>query len=343
MRALPGPDGWRPRNPWRRSAARLLRELAERLEPPPHPDAESGAGAAEAVGTERGVGIQRPTSVRRLDISGAPEHWIRLLRDAGLVPSPPNPRSHIPPSPPNARSHIPPTQPNPRSHPQESRAGRTTEPGSSSSLRTGPERMPAPGTISERWPLIRLGPSPSPRVTEGPTAAPDNPRTAPHPRLWLRPPHGSSAELRPFSADHAITCTTPRPDEPQSPAVQRQTALSLPAQPPVAPFPNAHSTTPEPQPTPKLTAPAPQVASPAVVGSETSDQRPSPAPHQEHHPREHQAPGHPSTTPERASAAPLTGNWPELAPRPAPQPTVETSATAAIARAARLSNEQLAV
>ncbi|MHC6222499.1 hypothetical protein [Arthrobacter sp. MMS24-S77] len=56
---------------------------------------------------------------------------------------------------------------------------------------------------------------------------------------------------------------------------------------------------------------------------------------------EHQS--HPSTSPDRTPAAPITGNWPELAPRPAPQPAAETLATAAMARAARLSNEQLAI
>ncbi|MCX2748504.1 hypothetical protein OOZ51_11850 [Arthrobacter sp. MI7-26] len=58
---------------------------------------------------------------------------------------------------------------------------------------------------------------------------------------------------------------------------------------------------------------------------------------------EHQ--GHPSTTADRTPAAPITGNWPELAPRPALRTTEQTSAaaTAAMARAARLNREQLAV
>jgi hypothetical protein len=47
----------------------------------------------------------------------------------------------------------------------------------------------------------------------------------------------------------------------------------------------------------------------------------------------------------RRPAEALTGNWPELTPHPAPPHTVETTGRLenSLARAARLSNEQLAV
>ncbi|HKU31147.1 MAG TPA: hypothetical protein VJQ60_11720, partial [Arthrobacter sp.] len=95
MRALPWPD-------WLRSAARRLRELAERLESPSRLPSEGPDGGTRpgAPGTEGAatVGMTRPTPVRTLDMSGAPEHWVKLLRDAGLAPE-------ATPEPPDAGSH----------------------------------------------------------------------------------------------------------------------------------------------------------------------------------------------------------------------------------------------
>ncbi|UKA62500.1 hypothetical protein [Arthrobacter sp. FW306-04-A] len=110
---------------------------------------------------------------------------------------------------------------------------------------------------------------------------------------------------------NATTATAPgqakQHQEPPHTAIETSPRNAVTAQPPATPL----HRTPE--------------AAPAVVGLKNA---------------EHQ--GHPSTTPDRTPAAPITANWPELAPRPAPQPTAET-ATAAMARAARLSDEQLAV
>ncbi len=80
MPARPWPDGMLA---WRRGLASRLRGMAERLEPGgpatrgPSPAAPSGTGGPTA----------RSTPSRGFDLSGAPEHWVRLLRDAGLAPA----------------------------------------------------------------------------------------------------------------------------------------------------------------------------------------------------------------------------------------------------------------
>lgn len=387
MPALPWLDGRWPRNPWRRSVARRLRELAERLEPPLHRDPAPGSrsgGRPAGVGMRRGVGTEGPTPVRRLDMSGAPEHWVQLLRDAGLVPSFPDPRSHIPPSTPNPPAHIPPSDPNPpgdippstpnpRSHPDEYHPSIVRETGSPASRwnrvlepttqRYTPESPipddgPAPGAPSPAdaltLPKAPTAPKSSflPRLTLGKRlqsahAAGSSPVRAPEPAAAsfpsIRPsPSKDSVETLAIPSSEAASSDAPQPrhvlrlrgtrpaNATTTPAPgqakqhQAPPAAAIETSPANATPPDA--TTPRPSTTP-LHRP-PEAARAVVVGLKNA---------------EHQ--GHPSTTPDHTPAAPTTGNWPELAPRPAPQPTGETpaAATAAMARAARLSHEQLAV
>lgn len=394
MPALPWLDERWPGNSWRHAAARRLRELAERLEPPLHRGAgagvRSGGRPAGVVGMRRGVGTEGRTPVRRLDMSGAPEHWVQLLRDAGLVPSFPDPRSHIPPSTPNPPAHIPPSDPNPpadippstpnaRSHPDEyppsivretgspaSRWNRVLEPASRRFTRESPipDDGPAPGAPSPTdaltLPEAATAPKSSflPRLTLGKRlqsahAAGSSPVRAPEPAAAasfpsIRPsPSKDSVETLAIPSSEAASPDAPqprhvlrllgtrpanattRPAPGQAKQHQEPPAAAIEATPPNASPANAtppNATPPRPPTTP-LHRP-PEAARAVVVGLKNA---------------EHQ--GHPSTTPDHAPAAPTTGNWPELAPRPAPQPTDETpaAATAAMARAARLSHEQLAV
>ncbi len=332
MPALPWLDG-----KWRRSAARRLRELAERLEPPLRPDAAAGDRPAGVVGTERGVGTKRPTPVRRMDISGAPEHWVQLLRDAGLVPTTPNPRSQTTP-----------TTPNPRSHHNESRPGivRETWPASplgnnvlgspprllpSLTLGKGLQRPPSAGSPPDRAIRTAATFSGLPLPTAAATTGEETVETPAAPVVEAISRHAQSTlpvlRLRGIppvnSTELSATEQAVRYQEP--PASAKKTS-PLNASPPSAPM-IQRATTPQHQ--------SPEAAPAAVVRSER--------PRRELSRPERQ--GHPSAIPDRTPAAPTTGNWPELAPRPPRQPSEETSgaATAAMARAARLSNEHLAV
>lgn len=361
MPALPWLDGRRFRNPWRHKAARRLRELAERLERPSQLDAEADAGAAvvetgriagtgRIVGTGRAVGTEGPTPARRLDTSGAPEHWVQLLRDAGLVANP------------NPRSHTPPTSPNPRSHPGESSPNIVSETGPASPARNsalGPvartlprlmlgsrlQRPTSTGSLPDRaagsaatisWPHLAPPAIPVGEATIDAPAAPAVDAVSPHAPQSTRP----VLRLRGIP----LVIAKDRPATRQvvfEQAVPTQAALEQAEQRQEAPTGSNKTSPPNPitaQPaTPPLHQP-PDAARAVVVLPE----HPRPEhPNAEHPNAEHQ--GHPSTTPERAPSAPITGNWPEMAPRPAPRPAAERATTEEMARAARLSNEQLAV
>lgn len=88
-----------PAHRWRSAAAERLRGLADTIDSAAARDAGATAGdprpAEHDAGAALGGGPSGPTATgltegttsgRGLDITGAPEHWVRLLRDAGLVP-----------------------------------------------------------------------------------------------------------------------------------------------------------------------------------------------------------------------------------------------------------------
>ena len=73
MPALPSPDSFsRDRASWRRALAGRLRQVAAWVDP------ARSAGVA---------GVESTTAARAFDLDGAPEHWVALLRNAGLAPS----------------------------------------------------------------------------------------------------------------------------------------------------------------------------------------------------------------------------------------------------------------
>ena len=85
MPARPWPDGSAG---WRRGLASRLRGLAERLDPGrPAGQGSSLPGASPVAAPGTGLEAGGPTAARGFDLSGAPEHWVRLLRDAGLAPA----------------------------------------------------------------------------------------------------------------------------------------------------------------------------------------------------------------------------------------------------------------
>ncbi len=381
MPALPWLDGRRPRDLWRHAAARRLRELAERLERPLQPDGGAGAAVVETgreVGTGREVETERPTPVRRLDISGAPEHWVRLLRDAGLVATPPNPRSDIPPASPNPRSHIPPTNPNARADISPSDPNARSDPGESrpdivsGTGAASPPRSSSPGPVPRMLPRLMLGsrlqrPTSTgslPDRAAGSAASISWPHLAPPaipvdeatidapaaPAVEAVSPHAPQA-VRPVLRLRGIplVIATDRPATRQvvfEQAVPTQAAFEQAAQRQEAPTRSNKTSPPHASP-PIATPPNPITAQPATMpqlqppdAARAVVVRPD-HPRPEHPNAERQ--GHPSTTTERNPASPLTGNWPELRTRPAAQPAAERAATEALARAARLSNEQLAV
>lgn len=99
MPALPSPEF-----SWRRAAARRLRDAAALLERGAGDGGSAGAGdsagaggSASARGSDgtRGRGPvpdpvpgspESTTAAHGFDLDGAPEHWVQLLRDAGLAP-----------------------------------------------------------------------------------------------------------------------------------------------------------------------------------------------------------------------------------------------------------------
>ncbi|MET4622280.1 hypothetical protein ABIE18_003749, partial [Arthrobacter sp. 2762] len=88
MPALPSPE---PGFSWRRAAAQRLRGVAAWLDRGSDRDpGSSGAGVSGAGALSAGASTpsswESSTPVRGLNVEGAPEHWVQLLRDAGLIP-----------------------------------------------------------------------------------------------------------------------------------------------------------------------------------------------------------------------------------------------------------------
>jgi|GEM_PF-6737607 len=92
MPARPWPDGPAGSHGpagWRQGLAARLRGIAERIDPAGRGPSVPGAVPGTPLDVPPGTGLVTgsPTPARGFDLSGAPEHWVRLLRDAGLAPA----------------------------------------------------------------------------------------------------------------------------------------------------------------------------------------------------------------------------------------------------------------
>jgi len=338
MPALPSPE---PRFSWRRAAARQLRGAAAWLER--GPGASGSSGSLRASGSSGTFGATSPessTPLRAFDTDGAPEHWVQLLRDAGLAP--------------------------PVVRPALRRIGRLW------GANQAPQSSPR-GAIPQLAPLPAPAPAPpaSPETlpVANTPAAPTTPSVArPVLRLLIpsrsaerAPQHTRSSEA-PFVARPALRVsesTKPAEQAPQhTPTPVARPALH--ASEPTKPAERAPQHTPTPVARPALrvsepTKPAEQapqhtptpVAGPALRTSEPTKPAEQAPQHRQPQPEPQTRPesqGHPSVVVNHAPASPVIGTWPELAPRPQPVQVAPTQTVEhVIARQARLHDEQLAI
>ena len=322
MPALPSPE---PRFSWRRAAARQLRGAAAWL--------ERGSGASRAPGASGSSGTfgatspESPTPIRAFDTDGAPEHWVQMLRDAGLAPPVVRPvlrrfrrlwgANQAPQS--STRGAIPRSVPVPAPAPPAS-----------------PETLPvadtpaAPTTPSVARPVFRLSARSrsvvqAPEHTPTPVARPALRVSEPSEHVEQAPQHTPTPVARP--ALHASEPTKPAEQAPQhtpTPALRLRPA-----------HPGALPITLAPVARPDLRS---------STRSESAEQAPQhrqPQPEPQTHPASQ---GHPSVVVNHAPSSPVIGTWPELAPRPQPTQAAPTqSVEHVIARQARLHDEQLAI
>lgn len=408
MPARRWPDGSAPRHSWRGAAARRLRELAERIDPALGP--ATGAVPVRGMGVPlRGVaGHGEHHTSRGLNVSGAPEHWARLVSDAGLAEplGPPADVGALGAAPdssavmghfaavwhlgsrlwggmvralPGAAQAKSPTTADPGPADE-----RTADPGPGDER---PAQVPV-GAARPAVPRLMLG-HPQRRAPAEPATAPaeappvagastEAPRTTDQaaqsaPVLRIRPGRGEEradvvgAPSSPTNASLHAEPPVVRPalrasrvfedaelasqrhasGVPQRATLPRQTAPSVQHSPPLpqtapapAPAPVAVPGTPAPT-TPRPAAPGvPTQAAGAVVVRTEAARTEAARTEQPQQPQ-----GHPSAVPDRPAAPPLTGTWPELAPRPAPgaQQTAPAGLETGMARTARLNDERLAV
>ncbi len=399
MPARPWPDG--PAG-WRRGLAGRLRALAGRIGP-------AGQGPPDGIGgPATPSGPVSPTPARGFDLSGAPEHWVRLLRDAGLAPAEGGPAAAGGPVPAVDGATVPghfglsrlrkirlwPTTARMRSAVIEPKSP-TTAPGqdtpSEGTLEqdvgsrdsgiqdmgtlaanfdapdavaptlAGPALRPlapskdvekAPQRIADRVPVLRLRPdrtvlsrpmqpTPAPSYTAQPTPTVSTPaqRVPARPAPALPTPVPSTATgptTDPREARRLVRPALrllPRPkdvEQASQRASQAPAKTSPAAEHPTRPAAVVLPKSPEPPPR------KPQPTEPNAPESQLADPKPAEEP---------KAP-HPSSAAEHTPKSPLTGTWPELAPKPNPQTTTSQSSEHlehALARAARLSVERSAV
>jgi hypothetical protein len=201
MPAPPSPDvpsGARPS--WRRTVASRLRRAAAWVEP------HRGSGVAGFEGTA----LETTTAERAFDLADAPEHWVALLRDAGLAPSAAPKRAGPNPVTPN---HI--VRPALRAIPRLWRAQRTphVEPTAEQPV-AGPVQRAIPRLwralqAPQRTPVLRLRtPSqperpqaPSSTPVSEPTLHPDEPTKRAQQAPQVEPTAGARPTLR--TSEHA--------------------------------------------------------------------------------------------------------------------------------------------
>ncbi len=351
MPALPSPE---PRFSWRRAAARQLRGAAAWL--------ERGSGASRAPGASGSSGTfgatspESPTPIRAFDTDGAPEHWVQMLRNAGLAPPVARPAlrrfrrllgaNQAPQSSP--RGAIPRSVPVPAPAPPAS-----------------PETLPvadtpaAPTTPSVARPVLRLS-ARSRSVVQAPehtrsseapfVARPALRASEPTKHAEQAPQHTPTPVARP--ALHASEPTKPAEQAPQhtpTPALRLRPAhpgalpitLAPVARPDLRSSTRSENVEQTPQHTPTPVArPALRVSEPTKPAEQTPQHR-QPQPEPQTHPASQ---GHPSVVVNHAPASPVIGTWPELAPRPQPTQVAPTQTVEhVIARQARLHDEQLAI
>jgi hypothetical protein len=333
MPALPSPE---PRFSWRRAAARQLRGAAAWL--------ERGSGASRAPGASGSSGTfgatspESPTPIRAFDTDGAPEHWVQMLRDAGLAPPVVRPvlrrfrrllgANQAPQS--STRGAIPRSVPVPAPAPPAS-----------------PETLPvadtpaAPTTPSVARPVFRLS-ARSRSVVQAPehTRSSEAPFVA-RPALRVSEP-SEHVEQAPQHTPTPVARPALRASEPTKPAEQAPQHTPTPVA-----RPALHSSEPT-----KPAEQAPQhtptpVARPALHASEPTKHAEQAPQHRQPQPELQTRPesqGHPSVVVNHAPASPVIGTWPELAPRPQPTQVAPTQTVEhVIARQARLHDEQLAI
>ena len=366
-----------PAHRWRDGTARLLRGLADRIA------GQQKDKRVAAVGPL--LTTQGTTPIRTLDVSGAPEHWVRLLREAGLAaaPSTVDVLSLSASSPSDALSD--PAREAPSGIPE---TVREETPQEGSRLLLGFRRGTAPSDGTRRLPVSKVLVSaagadstevqaPSLVVPSGSMERPimlklpgamsvDDPRgvlmlripeptgappTSHNPEPATRPPtqpevQGSSQRSNSSAAVGRVEISAPPGRNSAAPIG------SSPAEP--AHTVNAHkhnaaATAPGNDGTGKEAsgnqAPGPRlaVANPQAPAAVPPRPRTPPGP-----PEATNTPGtqaHITRTTERTPSAPTAAEWPELAPRPGPRLDLEVTARleSAVARAARLHEEQLAV
>jgi hypothetical protein len=321
MPALPSPESGFS---WRRAAANRLRVVAAWLDRGPARGSDARPGTSEAsasasvwasASASEPVSVESSTAVRGLNVEGAPEHWVQLLRDAGLVP-------------PAAPTNTPPVaRPTLRALGRSWRAKQAPQhtPGTTP-LVAGPDtRASTPTWDAEQAPQHTLSTTPH-------VAGPDMRASRPTERAEQAPQRTPSLRLRtsrteaPPVAGPDMRATRPTWDAEQAP--QRTPSLR-----------------------PRTTrTEAPPVAGPDMRASrptESAEQAPQHAHHTQHPAHTPEPQGKPSRTESHTPAPALKGNWPELAQRPMPSASTTNPATTplteALARQARLTDEQLAV
>jgi hypothetical protein len=364
-----------PAHRWRDGTARLLRGLADRIAGPPR---DKRVAAVRPLLTTQGT-----TPIRTLDVSGAPEHWVRLLREAGLAaPSPRDALSHPASSPSDAPSH-PPGEP-PAGIP-ETIFERTQQEGTQQEgwrLHLGFRRGTAQGDGTQRLPVSKVLISaagagstevqaPSPAVPSASMERPERPRTlnlpnaliVDNPRgvLMLRLPQSIGAPPTPQTSELPTQQEVQGPSQRsnssaavgrvETSATAKRTSAALSGS---GPAETAHAVDAHRH---KAAGAAPgnQVPGNQVPAPRLNVANPQPSATIPPHPRTPpglpdatntpSAEAHITRTTERTPSAPSAADWPELAPRPGPRLDLEVTARleSAVARAVRLNEEQLAV
>lgn len=368
MPALPSPD---PRFSWRRAAARGLRKVAERLEPRRGSD-PAGPSVASAVSDSA-------TPVRGFDVDGAPEHWVQLLRDAGLV-SAGNPapvvravvRAAVLPavrpavrlwtrfwSADRARQVVSSDAPPPVVRPDMRASSRAWD------------ADPAPQRVSSQGAYVQPAQSQSLRLRlpsnalqaaalraeTPPVSGPDKRASGSKWDAGRAPQRVPVLRLRTkLSETPLLVGPDMRASGPTSDAGQATQHTSTPAaRTGLRGKPDPEHAGQDPH---RVPSERPSVVRPARGGKTDAQhpeqaplrdpqapQRPHPEPRSHLEPQpQNQPQGHPSTITAHATAPAIAGNWPELAPRPATQAPQQTAGLVdALGRHARLNNEQLAV
>lgn len=355
MPARPSPDypsgAWPS---WRRALAGRLRRAAAWVEP----------GRGSGVAGFEGTAFETTTAERAFDLEDAPEHWVALLRDAGLAPSAAPKRVGPNPVTPNPAAPNPVVRPVLRFIPRLWRAQRAPyveptaeQPVAGPALRAIP-RLWRAQQAPQRTSTLKLRVPSQPETPEAPTSTPVA-RPALHPNQptktaqqapQVEPAAGARPALRtsehPESAQQAPqrtpTLKLRTPSQPERSQAPTSTPVAGPSLRPNEPT-NSAQQTPRRTPTLKLRAPShPETlqaptstpgAGPALRPNEpTKSAQQAP---QRSQPRQNRAHANAHTP-----APALPGVWPELVPRP-PRSTPVDGATlsSAMARQTRINQE----